>query len=117
MSKLIDALRSAGVFNPYDFYGNEPYIAQRVKGGNRDVLPSAWRVYRHGETLSTWYDCGAKSFSYSGREMNKAALSEAQTWAAARYNISEWIRDPFGSYGSREFVLKRIAELKGRVTS
>jgi hypothetical protein len=112
MSKLTDKLRERGVFNPHNFYGPQPYIGQRVKGGSRDVVPSSWQVHKAGLSLSTaWYDYGAKSFSYSGVASRKEALAEAIAWASERFGIKNWAKDPFGSYGDAEYIRNRIKEL------
>lgn len=113
MSKLIDQLRKVQVYNPHNFYGNQPFISLRVNHGSGDVLPSAWRVNKAGEKLSdAWYDYGAKSFSYGSREDKKDQLEAAKAWASEKFGITCWMRDPFGSYGEEAFVKKRIRELR-----
>jgi len=111
-SKVITRLRELKVFNPYDFYQNQPYIYRRVSGGSRDVVPSSWNVVKRGTSLSdAWYDEGEMAFVYQGYSDVQNKLVEAQKWASVKFCIKEWMRDPFGSYGSKEYVERRLKEL------
>jgi len=111
MSKLADKLSARGVYNPYYFYGNEPYVGWAQNGG-RSVLPPWFSVNKHGEKLSeAWYEHGSKCFSYYGKDSKPKALADAISWASERFGIKEWARDPFGSWGEAAFVRKRTAEI------
>ena len=112
-SKVLVRLRELRIFNCYDFYQDKSYIYRSI-GGGRSVIPSHWAVVKLGVSLSTfWADYGSKSFVYSGREDSKRALLEAQKWASERFGVGEWIRDPYGSYGSKTYVEERLKELLG----
>jgi hypothetical protein len=110
--KLTDKLRERGVYNSWEFYGNEVYISFRANQGSRDVLPSRWNVRKPGTSLSdAWYDNGCKSFGGSGRKGAAAGLEEAKKWASKEFGIKEWARDPYGSWGEAGYVKRRIKEL------
>lgn len=110
MSKLTEQLREKRVSNPYDFYNGQPYITYHSHD-RRSCTPSCWAVIKRGLTLSdAWHDYGARTFSGFGNR--KGALAEAQAWAAERFGIKVWARDPFGSYGDADFIKQRIKELR-----
>jgi hypothetical protein len=119
---VLDDFRAAGVVNSWEFYGHgRPYISY-VSGGGRGQLSSRVQVVRPGYRTDTsanahFLDNGHKTFELyhhpgTTSERKTAAIAEAQTWAGARYGISEWARDPFGSYGEAAFVKERVHELK-----
>jgi hypothetical protein len=113
MSKLQDICRSVRVFNDHEFFQYEPYIYRRVKRGGRDVTPSAWLITKRGEKLSDrWYYNYAKAFTYDSREQSKAAFSRAVEYLRTEFKVAEVARSPFGGYGDKEYVEKRIAEIK-----
>ena len=112
-SKIIQRLREVKVFNPYKFYGSKLYIFRRTPG-YRDVRSSAWMVTKRGKNLSDWWgDYGSKSFIINGRQDAQRALAEAQKWASDKFGVKEWARDPFGSYGEKAYIEKRLKELLG----
>jgi hypothetical protein len=111
VSKLTEKLRTVGVFNPYGFYGDHPYIGSRAREA-RACRCAAWMVHKKNEVLdNAWYNYGARAFTHGGRESKKKALADAQAWASDKFGIKEWARDPFGSYGEASFVKARVAEL------
>lgn len=123
MSKLTDDIRELGVYNSHEFYnGNAPegqvYISWRGSDG-RSPIGYDWIVHRVGyktDPGGAWYNYDNKVFAgYGGREGKAKALAEAQEWAGKRYGITEWKRDPFGTFGSAGFIKQRIAELKDAV--
>jgi hypothetical protein len=126
MSKLTESFRAVGVINPHDFYGHgNVFITYAPTEGGR-VWGARWRVARPGfqtDPKAAWYDYGNKTFQvwapYGEKhsEVKRAVLAEAQAWASQRYGITEWKRDPFGSYGDAEFVVNRIKELKAQIRS
>ena len=112
-TRLRDRLRTAGVVNPYEFYGSQPYIYRRV-AVPRSVTSAGWMVRKRGRDLApkgAWYDYGSKRFGYGGRDQEASALAAAQAWASSEFGVAAWARDPFGCYGSAEFVRRRVDEL------
>lgn len=135
MSKLTEQLREIKVFNPHHFYEHgQVHVDYYPTVG---VRTDHWAVVQEGFTtdpdryqaravriiggasvpdVGPWSANGNMTFSgYRARpdETRRAAgLRLAQEWAAERYGITEWKRDPFGSYGSAEYVSARLAELK-----
>jgi len=114
-SKIIKHLRELRVFNSFDFYGDEPYI-DRYATDYRSVTPSYWAVIKRGEKLAdAWYARWMKMFSYHDRDGVQPALERALVWASEKFGVKEWTCDPFGSYGSKEYVERRLKELLGMV--
>lgn len=112
-SKLVKRLREVRVFNSYEFYQNEPYI-DRHTTNYRDVMPSHYAVVKRGENLGCHHlDMGSKTFAYRGRDGVKKAFLDAQLWASEKFGVKEWVRDPFGSYGDKEYIERRLIELLG----
>ena len=114
MSKLTEKFREKKVFNPFDFYGDQPYITYRL---GHSVISACWAVAKSGLNLGqVWYDHGCRTFGGYGEpgegSQRVRGLRAAQAWARKYFGIKEWARDPFGSYGEAEFVKKRIKELK-----
>jgi hypothetical protein len=111
LSKLTDKLNARGFHNSWEFFVNEPYIAF-YSAESRMCHPATGRIHKRDKKLSdAWYDYGAKSFSFSGREGKAQAFAEAQAWASNHFNIKEWARNPFGEWGDANFVKTRTAEL------
>ena len=114
-TKVTRALKNVGIYNDSLFFGPHPYIWNRVRGGHRDVFPSGWYVSKRGEDLTDgkghWNDQGQKFFSYITREDKAEALEKAIAWARERFGIEEWARSPFGGYGPKVFVEKRLSAL------
>jgi len=115
MSKLTENLRRAGVFNPALFHNRSPYIYYHA-GGGRGSFGTAWVVCKRGENIAEpnagWYEKPNRWFSsWGGSESKAKALAEAQAWASERFGIDGWAKDPFGSYGSAEFIAARLAYL------
>lgn len=115
-SKVIKRLRELRVFNPHGFYGKEPYIDRHVSD-YRDAFPSYYTVIKRGEVLDEephWrFGKDQMVFTYLGRDGSKEVLAKAQKWASERFGIKEWVRDPFGSWGDKEYVERRLKELLG----
>lgn len=113
MNKLTRLCNSMGMHNDYEFFQDEPYIDRRVNTGSRDIIPSAWLVIKRGKKLSNeWYYNYAKAFSYVSREQSKAAFGEAVDYLRTQFNVTEIARSPFGGYGDKKFVEKRMEEIK-----
>ena len=113
MSKLTRLFNSVGMHNDCEFFQDEPYIWRRANTGSRNVTPSAWLVYKRGEKLSDdWYYNYAKAFTYISREQSKAAFGEAVEYLRTQFNVTDVARGPFGGYGDKTFVEKRIVEIK-----
>lgn len=122
MSRFTDELRALKVANPHGFYGKgHVFIAYTPADYGRGGRGAHWQVHRPGfetDPGGDWYNHGRKTFQVwaahgkSHAETKRAVLAEAQAWASERYGITEWKRDPFGSYGDAEFVTHRTKELK-----
>lgn len=124
MSKLTDMLRSVKVYNAHEFYnGAEPsgqvYIVYTPATYGLAALSPHWTVLWVGHVTGplgeyrpynhrVWVTGGRGSFA----DRKAAALAVVQQWATERYGITDWKRDPFGSYGSGAFIDARLAELK-----
>lgn len=122
MSKLTDSFRTVGVFNPYAFHGDEPYIEYRPNGDSRSMIYAAWGIHAKGRKLSDhWRDNGVKfvhvnfALGATFADRKATALAAAQKWASERFGITEWARSPYGSYGEAGHVKARVAELKAEV--
>lgn len=120
----LDTFRDAGIRNSWEFYGHgRPYISFE-SGGGPGQLSSRVQVTRPGyrtdnDKNAHFLNNGRKTFELyhhqgTASERKAAAITEAQTWAGARYGIGEWARDPFGSYGDATFVKERVAEIKAQ---
>lgn len=120
MSAVKEALRSVRVFNDHEFFDGSDGVTSEVyvsytPSFARSPVGAYWAVYRRGyrtDKDGPWYYHGSKGFSAYGREGKKAALVEAQEWARGRYGIAEWKRTPFGGYGEKSFVERRLRELR-----
>jgi hypothetical protein len=115
MSKLTEKFREKGIFNPYNFYGDQPYITYQ-SAQPRSCMCAQWSVVKRGLDMGeAWYDYGCKTFTGFGLtgegSIRTRALLQAQAWASEKFGIKTWMRDPFGSYGEVEYVKKRIKEL------
>jgi len=114
MSKKTEALEAAGIHNSYEFYGSQPYISRYVSFG-RSPIPSCWIITKRGTNLGTaWYEYGDKHMSdlaAGGGDYRKKPLAAAMAWASERFDVAEWARDPFGSYGPADFVERRLVDL------
>jgi hypothetical protein len=126
MSKLTNELREAQIINTGDFYAEkgQVYIGYTPAETGRASRSACWRVYRTGyktDPEGAWYDYGNKTFlvwaKYGEKhsEVKKRVLAEAQEWAEKRYGITEWKRDPFGSYGDAIYVKARLKALKAKI--
>ena len=116
MSKLMKLCNSLGMHNDYEFFGLKPYIYRRANTGSRDVRPSAWLVTKRDKKLSNkWYYDYDKAFTYISRDQSKKAFLGAVKYLWENFGVNEVARSPFGGYGDKEFVKKRIKEIKGRV--
>jgi len=114
VSKLTTDLRRINIYNPYDFYGDEVYLSHR-SAEPRAVSPAAWLVTKKGVPLgSHWSDGDSKSFSHVGQPLGpegKATLALAQAFAAERFGVTGWARDPFSGYGPAVYVAEHLAFL------
>lgn len=126
MSKLVEAYREIGVYNPHSFAGHgNVFIHYSPNEVGRISRPAVWRVYRVGfktDPGAFWMDNGSKAFQlyrYDGTHAERkiACLEEAKTWASERYGITEWARTPFGSWMDAAFVKERMLELKIEIQS
>jgi len=116
--RLVEDLRMIHVVNPHDFYNGETPQGQvfvSYRPGDSWHSPG-WHVSRKGYILSDDKFRPAKEFvSWEGstaKERKEQALADAQAWASERYGITEWGKDPFGSYGEASFVAERLAGLE-----
>lgn len=111
MSKTVDLLRTVGVYNSSEFYGPTPYLIFRASYAP-DPIPSGWVVIQRGVDLNDgwghWSDRDGKMFVGGKR----GSLEPALAWARERFEIAEWKRDPFGSYGPARFVVEHLAYLR-----
>lgn len=126
MSKATDVFRAAKVFNSHNFYGHgNVYITYTPNDYGRGGRSAYWAVCRPGfktDAEAHWRDYGNKTFTlyrHQGTHAQRraASLADAQAWAAERYGITEWAKDPYGSFGEAGFVKARIAELKNAVAA
>jgi hypothetical protein len=130
MSKTIDLLRTAGVFNDHGFFDGSDgprsevwvaYFSDLSRGGHGRYA----RVYRRShetDPAGPWYHNGNKAFygvtrTSEGMTQRAHCLALAQEWAGEQYGITEWARTPFGGYGDAGFVKRRLAELKEQAKS
>mgnify|MGYP001578085153 CR=1 FL=1 len=112
MSKLTDKFKLVGIYNSHNFYweAGEPFITYSPAVSGRGGQSARWRVFKPGVSLSEhWDDHGAKTFLKWGDK--KKSFAEAQAWEGEKFGVTEWMRDPFGSYGNRTFVEARTKEL------
>lgn len=113
MSKLTKLCNSIGMHNDYEFFGLEPHIYRRANTGSRDITPSAWLVTKRGKKLSDdWYYNYDKAFTYISHDQSKEAFAEAIEYLRENFGVKEVARNPFGGYGDKGFVKKRIKEIK-----
>jgi len=116
MSRLTDSFREAEVRNPHEFYNGDEAAGQVfIAYSSGDTWHArAWIVYHIGHDISgnDSLRSGKEFLAGGNKERRAAALGEAQDWAAQRYGIKDWVRDPYGSYGEKTFVAARTKELK-----
>lgn len=120
MSKLTDSFKTAGVFNTHGFYQGRPYIWYRPTGMSRSMIYAAWMISppKGKQFKGHWMDNGCKSFEVliapgeTHNQRRRSSFLQAQEYATRVLKITEWEKDPYGSYGEATFVLERIAELK-----
>jgi len=52
-----------------------------------------------------------KAFQVNGRDEKQPQFDAAVAWAMDRFGITEWAREPFGSYVPKAFLDARMAQL------
>lgn len=118
-SKLVETLRTVGVFNEYNFAGHgNVFIRYRSAAQSSAGQTAAWQVIRPGfktDISAHWTDHGNKTFDVWGRDDKATQFEAAKAWAAERYGITEWARTPFGTWMDAGFVIHRLVELKAAV--
>ena len=108
----IEKMRKRRVFNPWGFYGRQPFIWYRPRG--RDSLSMttrAWMVTKRVVLLGDrWFDSGSKVFLVFTTSKEET-LTQAKVWASKKFGVKEWAKDPFGGYGPKEFMQRRLEEI------
>jgi hypothetical protein len=108
-SELRDKLRQVKIYNDYEFFADQPHI---VRSPASNWNSPQWAVHKRGAKLSEHYmDGGGKVFYIHGRKDITAARLRAQEWASEKFGIDEWAIGPFGAYGPKKFIEKRIKYL------
>jgi len=122
--QLIEAMREINVTNPHDFYDSSGASGQVFitydPGDNWHSR--GWKVYRVGHDLGRDRFSSAKVnsakefpvFSTQGMPFKEAkddTLARAQAWAGERFDITQWGRDPFGSFGDAAFIESRMISI------
>lgn len=110
MSKLTDQFRARGVYNEYEFFGEQPYITYHAGDNGRGGRSARYMVFKRGVDLGqAWYDNGGRAFLRWGDR--REALAAAQKFVTERFGITEFARCPFGSFGDSTFIKARIKEI------
>lgn len=105
-------LRERRIFNAWDYAqaleGNGvPYISYQPATTGFGSIAARWHVVRPGFKTDpdAWhFDFNNKAFTVMGRDQKQAQLEAAMKWAGDRYGITEWLKTPFGSYMSADYV-------------
>jgi hypothetical protein len=98
-----DQWRAARVFNPHEIArlgGGKVFIGYRSRGDSRSCIVPGWMVHGIGFNVDPgghWSDNGSMWFEGRNRPGNPG-LQKAKDWAARRYGIDAWERDPFGGW-------------------
>lgn len=109
MSKLTDQFRARGVYNEYEFFGEQPYITYYA-AEPRTLGSARYMVFKRGVDLGqAWYDRGGRAFLRWGDR--REALAAAQKFVTERFGITEFARCPFGAFGDSTFIKARIKEI------
>lgn len=113
MSKLTELFRSVKIYNDYEFFRDEPHMWYRPQGDARSMMSSAWMVTKHGTNLEKhWSDRGSYCILVWGRHDKQERFEEAALYMYTQFGIEELARSPFGGWGDKQFVKRRIAEIK-----
>lgn len=115
MNKRQRALRKVFIVNDFEFFGKQPYL-HYFKAASRDVSGSGWRLtwrgngQKIGANEDSWR-LGADTIWIHGMGSKWDTFEEAKTQAEKLTGVKEWVASPFGSYGDKEFVEKRLTYL------
>ena len=111
-----EQLKRLEIYNAWNFAGKgNPYIYYVGADNGRGGRSAHFSVARPGyktDPNAHFLSNGCKEFCVPNRESKPIAFEEAKQWAGNRYKITEWVKTPFGSWMSKEFVETRLKELK-----
>jgi hypothetical protein len=107
-----------GIFNHHNLcsrFAPDPKIAICYLPRER-FYSARWSVWSPlGKTNpgGAWYEHGCKTFLVWSASDKEEVLAEAMKWAAVKYGIAEWAKDPFGGYQDvRTLVVVKEAQNK-----
>lgn len=140
MSKLTEQLRAHAFVNSHDFANargvqNSNYPFDRPaprcrKYREHHIVPiimylpaergrgsrsARWSVSQGNiptDPDTHWQNYGHKTFVVFRQGEKAAKFEEAVTWASDYFGVTEWKREPFGSWMPSEFVDARLKQLK-----
>ena len=105
------------IVNDYGLIGNQnkiPFITYRPMS-TRPYYSAGWQVITPGfrsDPDGSYHDGFHKTFRVENANVQKKSkLAEAQAWASQNYGVNDWVKTPFGSWTSKEYLDTRLREL------
>lgn len=98
-----------------------PILQYYKEQPGRAYRPARWVFRQAGVDLDPgchWQDRGTKTWDMFRAEGNtpaarkKFVFEQALAWAHERWGLTEWAREPYGSWMPATFVKARLAQLK-----
>lgn len=108
-----EMLRSANIYNDYEYAAGYPYLFYRPQDTSRWSILAAWCISWPGHPFSEghWSDYGMLVFHMVNPRATKAEkFLEAKTRFIELFG-EEIVKTPFGSWMSKSFVLTRNAQI------
>lgn len=112
--KLRELLALKGIHNDFELMGDDPvpFIMYRNGYKKKNVI-SAWQVLvnnRRTDPEGQYRDGFNKTFAVDG-DAQVSALGHAKAWASQEYNVTDWVKTPFGSWTSQTHLQTRLGTL------
>lgn len=112
--KLRELLALKGIHNDFELMGDDPvpFIMYRNGYKKKNVI-SAWQVLvnnRRTDPEGQYRDGFNKTFVVDA-DAQVSALGHAKAWASQEYDVTDWVKTPFGSWTSQAHLQTRLGTL------
>lgn len=107
--------RPAPMCRVYGEHRVVPHVTYMPAQRGRGYKAACWQVIQGNYPTDPdghWRDYGRKTFDVHHREEKQPQLEAALAWASEHFGVTEWKKEPFGSYMPAEFVDARTKQLK-----
>lgn len=108
------SLREIGLYNSHDIAkkGNGKVFLSYTNNMSRWGRGKFWEVVGVGFNTNgngPWYDYGHKTFMMWNIKEKEETLEQAKQWCLEQYGITEWEKDPFGSWHPKGTIKAALA--------